>query len=205
MPRLNHAGNRRWNGGGSSPGPVTGSRGQLALPIAHADSLNRRWHGDGARTACKPDSVRWVAPTGWPFIWDRCCQRPLAANPGVSGPSSPRIAAATPLFGIAPGGACRAAPVASRAVGSYPTVSPWPRRTGAVSSLWRFPWGCPRRALPGTVLFLESGLSSPKKSPERSVKAAIQPSARDGLRLAALPGQRESGGQGQGPPLSHGQ
>ncbi len=22
---------------------------------------------------------------------------------------------------------------------------------GAVSSLWRFPWGCPRRALPGTV------------------------------------------------------
>ena len=30
------------------------------------------------------------------------------------------------LFGVAPGGACHAAAVASRAVGSYPTVSPLP-------------------------------------------------------------------------------
>ena len=34
---------------------------------------------------------------------------------------------ARPLFGIAPGGACRAVPVARSAVGSYPTVSPSPR------------------------------------------------------------------------------
>gem|GEM_PF-3598492 len=32
--------------------------------------------------------------------------------------------------------------------------------TKAVSSLWRFPWGCPRRVLPGTVAVMESGLSS---------------------------------------------
>jgi len=30
------------------------------------------------------------------------------------------------LFGIAPGGACHAAPVTSGPVGSYPTFSPWP-------------------------------------------------------------------------------
>jgi len=58
---------------------------------------------------------------------------------------------ARPLFGIAPGGACRASPVTSPAVGSYPTVSPFPLRTGVVSSLWRFPWGYPRRGLPGTL------------------------------------------------------
>jgi len=32
------------------------------------------------------------------------------------------------LFGVAPGGACHAAAVTSRAVGSYPTVSPLPVR-----------------------------------------------------------------------------
>ena len=32
------------------------------------------------------------------------------------------------LFGVAPGGACHAAAVTSRAVGSYPTVSPLPDR-----------------------------------------------------------------------------
>jgi len=42
--------------------------------------------------------------------------------------------------------------VARPAVGSYPTVSPLPSRVGwAVCSLWRFPSGCPGRALPGTL------------------------------------------------------
>jgi len=40
----------------------------------------------------------------------------------------PDPARAEALFGIAPGGACRATPVASGAVGSYPTVSSLPRR-----------------------------------------------------------------------------
>ncbi len=45
---------------------------------------------------------------------------------------------------------------------AVPSLSPSPRwaltppfhrypASGAVSSLWRFPWGCPRRALPGTL------------------------------------------------------
>jgi len=79
---------------------------------------------------------------------------------------------ARPLFGIAPGGACHAVPVARSAVGSYPTVSPSPLRTGAVSSLWRFPWGCPRRALPGTLA------SWSPDFPRGLRPAVIQPSAR---------------------------
>ena len=55
------------------------------------------------------------------------------------------------LFGLAPGGVCRAAPVASRAVRSYRPVSPLPARRQAVCFLWHFPWGRPRRVLPGTV------------------------------------------------------
>ena len=57
------------------------------------------------------------------------------------------------LFGLAPGGVYRAVPVTGPAVGSYPTLSPLPLglRRWAVCFLWHFPWGRPRRALPGTV------------------------------------------------------
>ena len=59
------------------------------------------------------------------------------------------------LFGLAPGGVCRAVSVAGDAVRSYRTVSPLPRpihnAAAAVSSLWHCPWGCPRRMLSGTV------------------------------------------------------
>jgi hypothetical protein len=56
------------------------------------------------------------------------------------------------LFGVAPGGACHASLVTQPAVGSYPTFSSLPLQAVAVYFLWRFPWGYPRRALPGTVL-----------------------------------------------------
>src|SRR5690554_4905433 len=56
--------------------------------------------------------------------------------------AGPEIARGFPLapflFGLAPGGVCRAAPVAGSAVGSYPTLSPLP---------WRGPW---RSAFCGT-------------------------------------------------------
>ena len=64
----------------------------------------------------------------------------------------------SPLFGLAPGGACHASGVAVRAVRSYRTLSPLPReieakkpRRAAVYFLWRFPWGRPRRTLSGAV------------------------------------------------------
>jgi hypothetical protein len=43
---------------------------------------------------------------------------------------------ASPLFGLAPGGVCRAAPVASRAVVSYTTVSPLPVPSRAIGGLF---------------------------------------------------------------------
>ena len=82
---------------------------------------------------------------------------PLAANPILWAKATlrryrlPDQLRARILFGIAPGGACHAGPVASPPVGSYSTVSPLPMRTWAVSFLWRFPSGCPARALPGTI------------------------------------------------------
>jgi len=60
------------------------------------------------------------------------------------------------LCGLAPDGVCRAVPVTGHAVGSYPTLSPLPRRRcvisgGAVCFLLRFPRGHPHRALPGVL------------------------------------------------------
>ena len=76
----------------------------------------------------------------------------LKTGPGATG-SHPRTR--PPLFGLAPGGVCRAAPVASRAVRSYRTLSPLPGGSGeppsAVCFLWHFPWGRPRRPLAATV------------------------------------------------------
>jgi len=49
-------------------------------------------------------------------------RRPCGRYPRPWPKTCPR---AWSLFGIAPGGACHAGAVASPAVGSYPTVSPW--------------------------------------------------------------------------------
>ena len=55
----------------------------------------------------------------------RCLKQPTrAADPDRSGPSEEEPA--PPLFGLAPGGVCRAGPVAGPAVRSYRTVSPLP-------------------------------------------------------------------------------
>src|ERR1700685_1737876 len=58
------------------------------------------------------------------------------------------------LFGLAPGGVCRAVGVATRAVRSYRTISPLPaplaRRLGGIFLL-HFPWTRVPQALPGTV------------------------------------------------------
>jgi hypothetical protein len=58
------------------------------------------------------------------------------------------------LFGLAPGGVCRAADVATSAVRSYRTISPLPaplaRHLGGIFLL-HFPWARAPQALPGTV------------------------------------------------------
>ncbi len=63
------------------------------------------------------------------FLWTAHCWTVLATNPDNSDRrrSCPGISrSALSLFGLAPGGACRAVPVARSAVGSYPTLSPLP-------------------------------------------------------------------------------
>src|SRR3984885_9972451 len=65
-----------------------------------------------------------------------------------------RLAPRASLFGLAPGGVCRAVGVATRAVRSYRTISPLPsplaRRLGGIFLL-HFPWARAPQALPGTV------------------------------------------------------
>src|SRR5271155_4865157 len=65
-------------------------------------------------------------------------------------PTAPRAS----LLGLAPGGVCRAADVATRAVRSYRTISPLPaplaRHLGGIFLL-HFPWARAPQALPGTV------------------------------------------------------
>src|SRR5688500_6499932 len=56
--------------------------------------------------------------------------------PGPLGSATvlPACAGARSLFGRAPGGACHAAPVTRSAVGSYPTLSPFPAPRGRWSA-----------------------------------------------------------------------
>ena len=116
------------------------------------------------------------------------------------------LRSASSLFGFAPGGVYNAISVARNAVGSYPTLSPLPRQHscppdrfietkdrnagGAVSFLWHFPWGHPRRTLSGTVFpwspdFPPSAVFRHCK--ERLSGQLARPDSRDGEELKALP------------------
>src|SRR3954469_23566585 len=90
-----------------------------------------------------------------------------------------RLPGVSPLFGLAPGGVCRAASVAGRAVGSYPTVSPLPsrftqgaNRAGGLFSV-ALSLGSPPPDVIRHRVSVEPGLSSPDGCPSG---AAIQPS-----------------------------
>ncbi len=113
-----------------------------------------------ARRACKPDSVPGLPPlddhSSGPWI----APGPQAADPDLLGQKRPRrVRGARSLFGIAPGGACRAVPVARSAVGSYPTVSPLPCMQGGLISV-ALSVGLPRPGVTRHRCFWESGLSS---------------------------------------------
>jgi hypothetical protein len=135
------------------------------------------------QAACKPGSVRdaRTGAAGWPFLWDACCQAPRATDPDDrpgNRPAPRRSAAPSSLLGLAPGGVCRAAAVAGAAVRSCRTLSPSPAGDAdaasprrADCSLWHFPWGRPRRALPGTV-FPWSPDFPPPSCPESGHPAA---------------------------------
>jgi len=100
-----------------------------------ADKPGSVWgsHSSGMRVA-----AQLKRPTRKPHVGHMC------------GLHAPRAS----LFGLAPGGVCRAADVATRAVRSYRTISPLPaplaRHLGGIFLL-HFPWARAPQALPGTL------------------------------------------------------
>jgi hypothetical protein len=141
--------------------------------------------GQKCQTACKPGSVPppltmyraavMAIPLGR-SLPSASCDRPERRREGSPGAriSPGRLPL---LLGLAPGGVFPAAAVAGSAVRSYRTISPLPprRRTGegpAVYFLWHFPWGRPRRGLPGTV----PPWSPDFPLPAQPRRAAIRPS-----------------------------
>src|SRR5271167_3563000 len=115
--------------------------------------------------ACKPGSVRPPLSgkrdghSSGPPVAGRF-SRPTRA-PGPAKPAS-LAAGATPLFGLAPGGACHAVPVTRSAVGSYPTLSPLPSTevSGGLLSV-ALSLGSPPAGVTRRLLTVEPGLSSP--------------------------------------------
>jgi hypothetical protein len=93
-------------------------------------------------------------------------------------PGDPDRAGTLPLLCLAPRGVYRASSVTLGAVGSYPTFSPLPQRTGAVCFLLHFPSGWLEPSVPcysqgappyGVRTFLDptSKLMKPRPSGER--------------------------------------
>src|SRR3546814_17435786 len=76
-------------------------------------------------------------------------------------------ARAPPLFGLAPGGVCRAVSVAGPAVRSYRTLSPLPRRSDGGLLSVALSLGSPPQGVPRHRVSVEPGLSS--RSEERRV------------------------------------
>jgi len=101
-----------------------------------------------------------------------------------------RNRAVSPLFGFAPGGACRAAPVTSRAVRSYRTVSPLPpacrvrtRGRGGLFSV-ALSLGSPPPDVIRHRVSLEPGLSSAsRRRPSGRLARRSSPFPRTSVRL----------------------
>ena len=123
----------------------------------------------------------------------RAVARTLWLPTRIFGGEAPPAMAARSLFGIAPGGACRAGSVARPAVGSYPTVSPLPGasrwRTLRYSGRFDFcgavrriapPGGYPAPLLQGVRTFLERYI------------ARGHPALRTGSLITALAWVRQS-------------
>ncbi len=154
------------------------------------------------QTACKPGSVHAEA-------WDghssgtRLAAR-LARPTRATGRECPRVTAGAsarrrrlPLFGLAPGGVCRAAPVARGAVRSYRTVSPLPSGVTPSGGLFSVALSLrsPSPAVSRHRIPVEPGLSS-------NTRACQRPSGRLANVLCAWPPAGASVGAGStgGPP-----
>ena len=123
------------------------------------------------QTACKPGSVgrevqdlRLKPRARRPFLCDAGCPAPEATYPDGDPDKGWGLFPVPSLFGLAPGGVCRAVSVAGNAVRSYRTVSPLPRlyatRRGGLFSV-ALSLGLPPPDVIRHRLSVEPGLSSP--------------------------------------------
>lgn len=113
-------------------------------------------------------------------------------RPGNGPVLRPRTQSVSPLFGLAPGGVCRAAPVTGRAVRSYRTLSPLPAAEAAGGLLSvALSLGSPPPDVIRRRASVEPGLSSPilrSKRPSGRLAGTSSPKRR------ARSSARRSGG-----------
>src|SRR6266566_3089757 len=162
------------------------------LPVRRIRSWLRGHRGGSGETISRVLFTRWyeqmVISLGWlsPAI---SCGLPAAQT---------TRAGSRCLFGLAPTGGCRAAPVARRAVGSYPTVSPLPfGYKGGLFSVALFRrLAAPRRYL--AVCPVELGLSSngpssqqPEREPVGWRIARVEREAHIGMQPSQLAPQHD--------------
>ena len=124
-----------------------------------------------SRVLCRPGPR---ARTRRPFLWTASRDAVLATNPDRSDRrrSCPPLLTregARPLFGLAPGGACHAVPLAGPPVRSYRTLSPLPSDEGGLLSvalsLGSLPVGVTHR-----LVVVEPGLSSTGEKPAATAR-----------------------------------
>jgi hypothetical protein len=119
--------------------------------------VSRRGCDDGE--ANKPSSVSAACARAHAMEADHFSGTTVACRLEQPTRDSDGAGRASPLFGLAPGGVCRATAVASSAVVSYTAVSPLPvplARPSAVCSLLHFPSPHDARPLAGTLALRSS-------------------------------------------------
>ena len=120
-----------------------------------------------------------------PFLLDARCRTPRATHPDSRPGNRPERVSPfrCPYSVLLPMGLAVPPPLPASAVGSYPTISPFPRRVAGVCFLWRFPLGWrphllkgrpvspaghyPASCFHGARTFLRRALSSPATAAAR--------------------------------------
>ena len=107
------------------------------------------------RMACKPGSVPAPKGDGWPFVWDVRCRTPRATYPKGTAETHPRPETAGPSYSVLLPVGFTLPPPSPEArcalTAPFHPYQPSLKRRRAVFFLWHYPWGRPRRVLPGTV------------------------------------------------------
>ena len=145
---------------------------------------------DQDQAACKPGSVPGPSAGGRPFLWDAPsprASRDLPGRPARKRACTRRGGAVVPIRSCSRWGLpCRRRRRRRGALLPHPfTLARRPAEAArrAVCSLWHFPWGRPRRALPGTVFPWSPDFpppASPRERPSGRLHRALSVGRRGG-------------------------